>query len=110
MVGLPTVDPANAQPVWLAPNPTPGALNHIATAGSYLLKAGKGWITGISVNTYSQSAGTLTVYDGTSASGSVMAVVDVSKQTGTQNAEYWGFQNGLFVVLSTNADITIVVH
>ena len=104
-----------AMPVWIAPNPNPGAtLSHISTPGSYLIRSGAGWITGISVNSVSSGAGTLTCYDNTSATGTVIAVIDVSKgNPSPQTAAPWGFQIGFFIVLSANAtgaDITIVSH
>ena len=106
-------DPANALPVWIAPNPNPGGtLTHISAAGSYLVRTGKGWITGISVNTPATSNSTLTVYDGVDATGSVMAVIDMSKgNPNAQSAAPWPFANGLFLVFAgTAADITIVSH
>ena len=101
-----------AVPVWIAPNPNPGGtLTHIATAGSYLLRSGAGWITGISVNTTAVNA-QLTCYDGTDTTGSVIAVLDVSKgNPSPQTAAPWGFTTGFFVVLTGgNADLTIVSH
>jgi hypothetical protein len=102
----------DAMPVWIAPNPNPGGtLTHIATAGSYLLRSGAGWITGISVNTTAVNA-TLTCYDGLNAIGTVIAVIDVSKgNPSPQTAAPWGFTTGFFVVLTGgNADLTIVSH
>ena len=110
MTGLPTLDPGNAQPVWLAPNPTGQTLTHLAATGSYLIKAGKGWVTDISLNTMATN-GSLTVYDGVDATGKVIAVIDVSKSSpGLAGSEPWGFSVGLFVVLSGTADLTIVSH
>jgi hypothetical protein len=109
MAGLPTFDRINAQPVWIAPNPTPGTLFHTGAAGSYLVASGPGWITGISVNTTGN--GSLTVYDGVDATGTVIGVIDVSKgNPSPQTAAPWPFRNGLFLVLSAAADITIVAH
>ena len=101
-----------AVPVWIAPNPNPGGtLTHIAAAGNYLLRTGAGWITGISVNTTAVNA-TLTCYDGIDATGSVIAVMDVSKgNPSPQTAAPWAFTTGFFVVLTGgNADLTIVSH
>jgi hypothetical protein len=102
-----------AIPVWIAPNPIPGGtLTHISAIGSYLVRTGKGWLTGISINTPATSNATLTVYDGTDATGAVMAVIDVSKgNPNAQTASPWGFSTGLFLVLAGNAaDITLVSH
>jgi hypothetical protein len=100
-------------PVWITPNPIPGGtLTHIATTGSHLVRTGKGWLTGISINTPATSNATLTVYDGIDATGSVMAVIDVSKgNPSAQTASPWGFNVGLFLVLAGNAaDLTLVSH
>ena len=106
-----TFDRLNAMPVWIAPNPTPATLFHTGAAGSYLIASAPGWITGISVNTTVQGSGTLTVYDGVDASGTVIGVIDVSKgNPSPQAASPWPFRVGLFVVLSAAADITIVAH
>jgi hypothetical protein len=104
-----------AMPVWIAPNPNPGAtLSHINAPGSYLIRSGAGWITGISVNSVSTGAGTLTCYDGVDTTGTVIAVIDVSKgNPSPQTAAPWGFKTGFFIVLSANAtgvDLTIVSH
>jgi hypothetical protein len=104
-----------AMPVWIAPNPNPGGtLSHIGAPGSYLIRSGAGWITGISVNSVSTGAGTLTCYDGLSATGTVIAIMDVSKgNPSPQTAAPWAFQTGFFIVLSANAtgaDLTIVSH
>ena len=104
-----------AMPVWIAPNPNPGAtLSHIAAPGSYLIRSGAGWITGISVNSVSSGGGSLTCYDGIDATGAIIAVMDVSKgNPSPQTAAPWGFKVGFFIVLSANAigaDLTIVSH
>jgi hypothetical protein len=56
----------------------------------------------------------MTCYDGLNASGTVIAVLDISKQAaGPGTTSRWGFQTGFFVVLSggsTGADVTIVSH
>ena len=112
-MALDTNDPANALPVWIAPNPNPGGtLTHISTAGNYLIRTGGGWITGISVNTPATNNSVLTVYDGLDATGTVMAVIDLSKSNpSAQSAAPWGFTLGLFLSLVGNAaDVTLVSH
>jgi hypothetical protein len=104
-----------AVPVWIAPNPNPGSyLTHIGAPGSYTIASGAGWITGISVNSTATGSATFTCYDGTDATGAVIAVIDVSKgNPSPQSAAPWGFATGFFAVLSagaTGADITIVSH
>jgi hypothetical protein len=96
-----------ASPIWLAP--TPGsALTHLSAAGSTLIKTGKGWLSTISINT--PATGSLTVYDGTNGSGTVLGVIDTSKNTTASGLTPWPFQVGCYVVLVGNADITIVTH
>ena len=104
-----------AQPVWIAPNPNPGGtLTHINAPGSYLVRSGTGWITGITVNSMASGSATMTCYDGIDATGTVIAVIDVSKSNPSpQTAAPWGFSVGFFVVLSagaSGADVTIVSH
>jgi hypothetical protein len=84
-------------------------LLHIAAAGSYLLKTGAGWLEGMSLNTTGN--GTLTIYDGIDATGTVMGVIDVSKGNPSPEPDNpWPFQIGLFMVLSAAADLTIIFH
>jgi len=105
---LPGESPANATPVWIAPNPVRPVLTHIDAPGSTLIKRGAGWVAEISVNTAGTS-GSLTIYDGTDATGNVMAVMDIAKQgSSATGSEFWPFHFGLFVVLSAVADITII--
>jgi hypothetical protein len=107
-----------AEPVWIAPNPnTGGTLTHIvgtAAAQSVLIRSGAGWITGVSVNSVATGSATLTCYDGIDATGTVIAVIDISKgNPSPQSAAPWGFQTGFFAVVSNGsagADITIVSH
>ena len=107
---VPNLNPYNASPVWLAPDPRGAVLTHISANGSKLIKSGTGWISTISINT--AATGTMTVYDGVDASGAVMAVIDVSK--GTSNVPIvtpWPFQVGCFIVLAASgSDITIITH
>jgi hypothetical protein len=108
----------DAMPVWIAPNPNPGGtLTHIAgtaAAQSQLIRTGAGWITGVSVNSVATGSATMTCYDGIDATGTVIAVIDISKSNPSpQTAAPWGFATGFFVVLSNGsggADITIVSH
>ena len=89
---------------WAAVN-----LLHISATGSYLLKTGAGWLEGISLNTTGN--GTLTVYDGTDMSGTVIAVIDVSKgNPSPQPANPWPFLTGCFMVLNAAADLTVIFH
>jgi len=107
---VPNLNPSNASPMWLAPDPRGALLTHLNTDGSMLLKNGRGWISTISINT--ASAGTLTIYDSTNATGKVMAVIDVSKQTANVAVVHpWPFEVGCFVVLAApGSDVTIITH
>ena len=93
-------------PVYLggAPGVT---LIHLAAAGSTLLKTGSGMIRSMDINTTSASS-TLTIYDGTSAAGTVMAVIDCSKSAVNVGTVGWPFKTGCFLVLTGSPDITIV--
>ena len=93
-------------PVYLAGNPN-ATLVHLAAAGSTLLKTGAGGIRSFDVNTTSVSS-TMTFYDGTSAAGTVMAVVDCSKSATNVGTVGWPFTAGCFVVLTGTPDVTIV--
>ena len=96
---------SNPQPTYLAG--APGAsLKHLNTAGGTLLKTGAGAAVGINVNTSSANA-TLTIYDGTSAAGAVMAVIDASRGGPDIGFTGWPFTTGLFVVVVGTPDITI---
>jgi len=99
-----------AAPVWITTNPEGEQVKvtHLTNTGNYLIKTGSGFITDISVNTPANS-GTLTIYDGVNASGAVLAVIDVSKNTQSgSGSSPWPFATGLFAVLNGNADVTIL--
>ena len=99
--------PYSAQPIWLAPSGL-SQLEHFDSAFSQVLATGSGWITHLSINTPSTS-GTLTLYDGVDATGMVMAVIDTSKSNPNSGGlSPWPYQNGLFVTMTGNADVTIV--
>ena len=82
------------------------ALRGVDAAGSLLIKTGKGYISTFSINT--AATGSLTIYDGINATGTVIAVIDTSKNTANSAFSPWPIQTGLFVVLVGNADITII--
>jgi hypothetical protein len=97
-----------ATPVWAAPDPRGTTLTHLTAAGSFLIKTGKGWISTVNVNT--SGNGTLTIYDGIDATGTVLAVIDTSKNTTTSAFSPWPFKTGLFMVQTGAADVTIISH
>lgn len=61
----------------------------------------------VSINTKGAAANVLTIYDGTSTSGTVVAVYDTTAQVASLNYDIT-LQVGLFVVLATGtaADLT----
>src|SRR6516164_9749670 len=97
-----------------SPGGTQTPLTGSAAGSSTLIRTGAGWVTGITVNSIATGSATMTCYDGLDATGTVIAVIDVSKSNPSpQTAAPWGFNTGFFVVLSngtTGADITIVSH
>src|SRR5215472_8303987 len=96
---VPNYNPGNANPIWIAPDPRGANITHLNANGSVLLAAGKGWLSTISINT--SATGTLTIYDGIDATGAVLAVIDVSKNTtNVAVVQPWPFQTGCFVVLN----------
>ena len=110
--------PEAAVPVYMAPNPNPGGtqthLTGSAGGSSTLIRSSAGWITGITVNSMATGSATMTCYDGLDATGTVIAVIDVSRSNPSpQTAAPWGFSTGFFVVFSSGtggADVTIVSH
>lgn len=95
-------DPANSMPTWTCPPPNQ-ILTHLAAAGSTLVKNGSGAIS--SINSNDNAAGTLSIYDGLSAAGTLLGVIDTGARGFIPCP--WKFSTGLFVVKSTGDDITI---
>ena len=93
----------------MALTPT-GALNysHLSANGTTTLKSGAGWLHTIIINTKGASGNTVTVYDNTSASGTILAVIDPTQNLATLEFDA-AFQTGLTIVLATGtaADITV---
>jgi hypothetical protein len=77
---------------------------HLNTAVGTLLKTGIGSLRGITVNTGSAGS-TLTLYDGTSAAGTVIAAIS----TATPFNPRYGIQftTGLFAVVAGTPDVTV---
>ena len=77
--------------------------NHVAGAGTTLVKTGPGRLHGIVVGT---PVGVCTVYDSTTGSGTVMAVITTTSPVGLDfNC---AFSVGLTVVTSSTSDVTII--
>jgi len=77
---------------------------YIGTNTTTVCKYGAGTLQRI-VNV--DNAGTLTIYDNTAASGTIIATIDTSKALGTLEFEA-PFSNGLTVVTATGAKVVIV--
>ena len=101
------LETSGAVPVYLAGSPS-ATLLHINTAGSVLVKTGAGALRSIDINTPAASNSTLTFYDGTTAAGAVMAVIDCTKQTANVGTAGWPFKVGLFLALTGTPDLTLV--
>ena len=86
---------------------------HIAGVGSYLIKKGGGWLHSLILNN-AVASGTVTIYDGTSASGSVIGIISLPAtllDSGPEPTSYdISFQKGLFIVVTTALDLTISYH
>jgi hypothetical protein len=93
----------------MALTPT-GALNysHLNANGTTTVKSGAGWLHTITVNIKGSSGNTITVYDNTGGSGTVIAVIDPTVQLVTLEFDI-AFNTGLTLVVATgtSADITV---
>jgi len=82
---------------------------HIASSlGNTLVRQGNGVLHTLVINKLGTAANTLTIYDGTSASGSVIAVIDSTVLLISLTYDIQ-FVTGLFIVSATGvgADITV---
>jgi hypothetical protein len=84
---------------------------HLNANGTTVVQAGAGVLQGININTKGASANTLTLYDNTAASGTVIAVIDTTGGTAALRFDV-KFATGLTAVLATGtaADITVSYH
>jgi hypothetical protein len=87
----------------------------ISTVSTTVLKYGPGNLHSIVFGTLPTSAGTVTVYDNTAGSGTIIAAFTVNKTTQASNVptsvDFKGlpFSTGLTVVVATNApDLTVI--
>ena len=86
--------------------------SHInALTAGVQVKPGAGTLHGVTINSKGATANLLTLYDGTSTAGAVIAVLDTTANVG-QVAYDVSFTGGLFAVLAagTAADLTIAFH
>jgi hypothetical protein len=93
----------------MALTPT-GALSysHLNSNGSTTLKSAAGWLHSVSINSKGATGNTATLYDNTTASGTLLAVIDTTAQIQTLLFDV-AFQTGLTVVLASGsaADLTV---
>lgn len=77
---------------------------NIATAATTVVKSGSGHLESITVNT--TAAGTITIYDNTAASGTIIGIMQASIGT---NTYYYSIQFGigLTIVTAAASDITV---
>lgn len=88
---------------------TPGGLaSHISTATTTVVKSGAGFLHSITINTKGTVASTVTVYDNTAGSGTVLAVIDSLTLSGTFALNV-AFATGLTIVTTGTAapDLTV---
>jgi hypothetical protein len=87
-----------------------GAINytHANANGATSIKTGAGLLAQVTINTKGATGNTLTIYDNTAASGTVIAVIDTTSQVTTLIFDV-GFTVGLTIALATGtaADITV---
>ncbi len=80
------------------------SFEHIALAGTYVLKNEEGFLHSIVVNT--SASGIITVYDNTAASGKVIAILKSAIGEGSYIYDL-KFRNGLTVKTAAASDITV---
>ena len=92
----------------VAGNNTPFHIS--ANTAGVQVRAGNGQLHTVTINTKGGSSNLLTLYDGTSTGGTVIAAIDTTSAVGTLKYDVQ-FLAGLFAVLATGteADITITV-
>jgi hypothetical protein len=87
-----------------------GALQsgHVSALGNTTLKSGAGWLHSVCIITKGATGNTLTLYDNTAASGTILAVIDTTAQVQTLLYDLI-FNTGLTAALAagTAADVTI---
>jgi hypothetical protein len=78
---------------------------HLNAAGSTLIKTGGCRIESLSINTGAATSN-IALYDGTSAAGTLVALVDTTTPRFLQSV--WTFRTGLFTVVTGAPDLTMV--
>lgn len=83
------------------------SFSHISTNSTTLVKTGPGVLSAISINTAGASSNKATIYDGVSAAGTVIGIIDT---TVVRSIPFTAaFTTGLTIVTATGtaADITV---
>jgi hypothetical protein len=87
-----------------------GACNytHLSANGTTTIKSGAGMLVNVTINSKGSSSNSLTLYDNTSGSGTVIAVIDSTAQIQVLNYSV-AFTTGLTAVVAsgTAGDFTI---
>jgi hypothetical protein len=86
------------------------SFNHITTNTTTTVKSGAGVLRRIVINTKGSSANTLTIYDNTSGSGTVIAAIDTVNGVSGHFEYGVNFSTGLTIVTAngTAADVTVI--
>lgn len=79
--------------------------NNIASATTTVVKSGTGTLHSIVINT--TAAGTITIYDNTSAAGTKIATIAASPANGSTFLYDVSFATGLTIVTAAASDITV---
>lgn len=81
----------------------------LAANATTLVRTGAGVLHGITINTKGASSNTLKIYDGLSASGTLMATIDTTATPGLWEYDMT-FTTGLTIVIGTGtaADVTVL--
>lgn len=86
----------------------PNGYTHLNALGTTTIKSGAGTLRGVTINTKGATANTCTIYDNTAGSGTVIAVIDTTREQAFYPFDVQ-FGTGLTIVLAagTSADITV---
>lgn len=85
--------------------PCPLGYAHISTATTTVVRSGKGTLRSLIINT--AAAGTITIYDNTSAAGQVIAVIAASAPIGSNFYYDIAVTTGITIVTGAATDITV---
>lgn len=83
----------------------------ISTATSTLLKTGPGTLSKVIINTKGTTTANMTIYDNTSATGTIIGTLDCVNAVSNVIPYEVEFNNGLFIVTTATAgDYTVIYH